>query len=183
MRPILLTGREPAAEMGPRQSEEARRDLGVVRQCAQNDGELNKPSGRGSCPPGAFGNSCWQSGILPAFSEEPYQSPYTGHTVLPRKRMPSSESSTEPCPASTTTIRSAPPTFADLPNERLDASSSSIDLIQRHLAYDFGPVVSASRCVRTEDTEHLLGGRTNFLSFFIFSISPGSLSAKVSLSD
>ena len=68
------------------------------------------------------------------------------HTVLPRKRMPSSESRTEPY------IQSAYPALTqlrivaaatNLPDERLDAASTTIDLVEGDLTDNLVAVVPA----------------------------------------
>lgn len=55
-------------------------------------------------------------------------------TVLPRKRIPSSESSTEPCTVSAMPMSSDRCT--NLPDEGLDATGTTVDLVEGDLADD-----------------------------------------------
>ncbi len=71
----------------------------------------------------------------------------------------------------------------NLPNEWLDPPSTAVDLIKGDFANDLWAVASVGNTVLAILYEILLEEtRTNFLSFWIFSISPGSFSAKVSFS-
>lgn len=75
---------------------------------------------------------------------------------------------------------------AYLPDERLDAAGATVDLVEGDLADDLVAVLPVMQsqwllrmtAVAARDT---LG--TYLRSFLIFSISPGSLAAKVSFSD
>lgn len=69
-----------------------------------------------------------------------------------------------------------------LPHEGLDAAGTTVDLVECNLANNLVAVVPARQSI---STNHCVAIRltTHFLSFLIFSISPGSFSAKVSLRD
>jgi hypothetical protein len=65
-----------------------------------------------------------------------------------------------------------------LPNQRLDAASTTVDLVKGDLADNLVAVLSGMMSMlRCGDAEVR---KTNFRSFLIFSISPGSFAAKVS---
>ena len=65
-----------------------------------------------------------------------------------------------------------------LPDKRLDASCAAVDLIKCDFANDLRAVVSGEQTLVCMRDERLVS--TDFLSFLTFSISAGTLSAKVS---
>jgi hypothetical protein len=80
-----------------------------------------------------------------------------------------------------------------LPDQRFDTTSTAVDLVESYLANDFGTVLSThyhqyrmlaeKKERKIEDFFFFWSGSTYFLSFFTFSISLGSFSAKVSFRD
>lgn len=100
--------------------------------------------------------------------------------------MPSSESRTEPClqPLAIDIPRMSSVVVSHLPDERLDTTSTTINLVKGDLADDLVAMLSASI------VSSIICGRRRrgmeeayFLSFLIFSISLGILAAKTSLRD
>lgn len=72
---------------------------------------------------------------------------------------------------------------ANLPHKRFDPTSTAVHLIKSDLSDHLRPVIPMTERIRYHGSEERVSvkGPTNFRSFFIFSISPGSFSAKVSL--
>lgn len=121
-----------------------------------------RPSGRGSLPPGPLGSSSWHSGICacgqPIFSwwrraDLTYGLASEADTLLRVQD-------------------------GALPDERLDATGATVDLVESDLTNNLGAVVPGITSTPVPATSRI--GATHLRSFLIFSISPGSFSAKVS---